>query len=740
MLSTYNMKRIFTLLIFTVFLSSVSVFAESKEERYNNLMKEGTFTDIKKALISDSEMILTKVGPERDTLLMKAVEYGRAESIVSLMLKAGIKPQTKNRKGQDALMYACRMSQDPNVIRVILAKYGSDSNIKKNLLRKDKTGNSAWDYANQNRGPQAVYIVKKYVGDMQSGFEQTEVAQKTKTAKKDQESQTKTTEKNPVKETVEKQPKAVTKEPKKTGKKTKEKVPEIPVASETVDQALQVTGGKVSFSDYEEEPEIQPQETTIELTETTEPQEPAPVIQESISENQESSVTPDVLLTESINAEEIKEDPSEEMQNVIAENVVTPEGIPSEEVIADEIVAEEIQADELLALPSKQDEAEPVQEVALEEVIPEPEKISEAVLEPAPEPEEENVVVAKSTFGKKKIIPEVSEPVQDSLKEQTKETATEQIKEPVKETDSKTESKKIDKPQNEVKEVEVAVKNDDTSKESNTSKPVENKKTSEIASSETKKETPKKVVIDVPKAPVSKYNNSKYLYDYAPKAQKPVAVQDETNSNLATIDNPNQKDKDGRTALMKAVKKGNDWEIKSLLKSGADVNIQDNDGWSALMYAVRYQNNIEITNLLIKNGADTQLENNFGNNPLSIASCYTDNPEVLRKIISSYPVGSKEIFKAFILAITSNSSSTITKLAKLNVFIDSGIPLNRFYEGKTPLMYAAEYADSTEIIKLLLKNGAITTIRNSEGKTAFNFAEYNSQLEHNEVYWSLNNR
>ena len=33
--------------------------------------------------------------------------------------------------------------------------------------------------------------------------------------------QTKTTEKNPVKETVEKQPKAVTKEPKKTGKKTK---------------------------------------------------------------------------------------------------------------------------------------------------------------------------------------------------------------------------------------------------------------------------------------------------------------------------------------------------------------------------------------------------------------------------------------------------------------------------------------------------------------------------------------
>ena len=230
------------------------------------------------------------------------------------------------------------------------------------------------------------------------------------------------------------------------------------------------------------------------------------------------------------------------------------------------------------------------------------------------------------------------------------------------------------------------------------------------------------------------------MYDYAPKAQKPVAVQDEVNSNLATIDNPNQKDKDGRTALMKAVKKGNDWEIKSLLKSGADVNIQDNDGWSALMYAVRYQNNIEITNLLIKNGANTQLENNFGNNPLSIASCYTDNPEVLRKIISSYPVGSKEIFKAFILAITSNSSSTITKLAKLNVFIDSGIPLNRFYEGKTPLMYAAEYADSTEIIKLLLKNGAITTIRNSEGKTAFNFAEYNSQLEHNEVYWSLNNR
>ena len=78
--------------------------------------------------------------------------------------------------------------------------------------------------------------------------------------------------------------------------------------------------------------------------------------------------------------------------------------------------------------------------------------------------------------------------------------------------------------------------------------------------------------------------------------------------------------------------------------------------------------------------------------------------------------------------------------AKIDVFIERGIPLNRFYEGKTPLMYAAEFCQSTKIIKQLLENGAIPSIRNAQGKTAFSFAETNAYLAHDEIYWSLNSR
>ena len=53
-------------------------------------------------------------------------------------------------------------------------------------------------------------------------------------------------------------------------------------------------------------------------------------------------------------------------------------------------------------------------------------------------------------------------------------------------------------------------------------------------------------------------------------------------------------------------------------------------------------------------------------------------------------------------------------------------------------MYACLYAKSTEIIKLLLDSGSITTIRTQTNKTAFDFAAENKNLVHDETYWSLN--
>ena len=55
-------------------------------------------------------------------------------------------------------------------------------------------------------------------------------------------------------------------------------------------------------------------------------------------------------------------------------------------------------------------------------------------------------------------------------------------------------------------------------------------------------------------------------------------------------------------------------------------------------------------------------------------------------------------------------------------------------------MYAAQYSDSTKILNCLLEAGAITSIRSTEGKTAFDYAIKNQNLTHDETFWELNKR
>jgi ankyrin repeat protein len=237
----------------------------------------------------------------------------------------------------------------------------------------------------------------------------------------------------------------------------------------------------------------------------------------------------------------------------------------------------------------------------------------------------------------------------------------------------------------------------------------------------------------------SNYSSYKkeYLQDYAPK--KKLELPKESISEK-TIDNPDESDSFGRTLLMKAAQNGNNWEIKSLLASGADINLKDNDGWTALMYAIRYQQNISIVETLINAGAKIKVKNKYDLSPLILAASYNGNPEITKKILSYYSVSEKEVLQAFVLMLSDNSSSDFAKLAKIEEFLYKSIPLNTFYNGKTPLMYAAQYSDSTKILNCLMEAGAITSIRSTEGKTAFDYAQENKLLEHDDCYWALNRK
>jgi len=237
-------------------------------------------------------------------------------------------------------------------------------------------------------------------------------------------------------------------------------------------------------------------------------------------------------------------------------------------------------------------------------------------------------------------------------------------------------------------------------------------------------------------AAVQPYNKS-YLYDYMNDTSA-TAPAEEATSTKATITDVNQADKNGVTLLMQAAKAGNDWAVQHLLNNGADVQSRDKDGWSALMYAVRYQNSINIVNMLIEKGAHTRVRNKYNATPLLLAATYSQNPQILSLMLRNRSATEDEVFKSFILALTSTDGSDYIKSTKIQLFLDMGVSVNRVWKGKTPLMYAAQYSNSTAVISLLLQSGAKPGLQNVEGKTAFDFAKQNVSLAHDDVFWSLN--
>ena len=241
----------------------------------------------------------------------------------------------------------------------------------------------------------------------------------------------------------------------------------------------------------------------------------------------------------------------------------------------------------------------------------------------------------------------------------------------------------------------------------------------------------------VPEVKAEPKEPSPYLYDYAVTAQ-PAQPEESVKTQTVKIDSPNQADENGVTLLMKAAKAGNDWDVQNLIANGADVNTRDQDGWSALMYAVRYQNSLSIVETLIKAGAHIRIRNKYNATPLLIAADYSQNPGILSLLLEGRSASEEEVFKAFVMTITSTAGSDHIKQTKIQIFLDMGISVNRVWKGRTPLMYAAEYCDSTAVLKMLLDEGARTQARDADGNTAFDYAKQNRRLPHDDVYWTLN--
>lgn len=231
-----------------------------------------------------------------------------------------------------------------------------------------------------------------------------------------------------------------------------------------------------------------------------------------------------------------------------------------------------------------------------------------------------------------------------------------------------------------------------------------------------------------------------YLSDYMVYDIETIDSFDADDSPYERISNPDEKDNSGKTLLMKAAQAGNVEKIRQLLYSNANVNLKDNDGWTALMYAVRYSESYECVEELLQAGADSTIRNNYGSSAIILSACYNKNSKILKKLFEKYKSSDKEVLRAMIFLLTEHNISEEQQLSMLQIFMDESVPLNVLYEGKTPLMYAASFGNSTKLIKMLLDNKASPTLRSTEGKTAFDYAMKNNNLAHDETYWALNKR
>ena len=235
-------------------------------------------------------------------------------------------------------------------------------------------------------------------------------------------------------------------------------------------------------------------------------------------------------------------------------------------------------------------------------------------------------------------------------------------------------------------------------------------------------------------------NRKEYLSDYMVYDVDTIDDLDADEDEYYRVENPDEKDFAGRTQLMRAAKSGNEWELRILIDSGADVNLKDNDGWTALMYAVRYSDGLECVEALLDAGADITIKNKYGSSALVLAACYNGNPQILTNLLTEYKSSDREVLRSLVFLLSEENISERQQLTKLQLFMDKAVPLNVLYEGKTPLMYAAEYGNSTKVIQKLLDNQASITLKSTEGKTAFDYAMKNNNLAHDDTYWALNKR
>jgi ankyrin repeat protein len=186
---------------------------------------------------------------------------------------------------------------------------------------------------------------------------------------------------------------------------------------------------------------------------------------------------------------------------------------------------------------------------------------------------------------------------------------------------------------------------------------------------------------------------------------------------------PKPTTKTKQSALFEAIDNDDAAKVKALIAAGTDVNSRDKDGETALMRAVCAWAP-DIAKALLAAGAEVDARDQYGNTALIWATRCPSGDEALKPLLDA---GAKVDARNKDGQTALFSAATISSDKAVQTLIDAGADVNAKDEsGRTPLMSAADQ-DRVGHVKTLLAAGADVNAKDNRGVTALVLAE-NSEL------------
>lgn len=174
---------------------------------------------------------------------------------------------------------------------------------------------------------------------------------------------------------------------------------------------------------------------------------------------------------------------------------------------------------------------------------------------------------------------------------------------------------------------------------------------------------------------------------------------------------------DATEKLLNEVESASPKEVQALLNAGADPNARDRDGDTALMKAAIENKNHEVVKVLLAAGANPNIKNKFGSTALMFAAG-NGNPEMTQALLDAGAnPHERNTDGQTALMWQAEWVSFETLKALLNAGADPNV---RDRNGKTALMLVAENHSDGEndaYFKLLLAAGADPKVKDKDGET-----------------------